>query len=220
MILILLPIWKREKITDICLSNLKRLQKSYDFEVLCVVSEQWAKIKSFEYGFKHVESENFPVGNKMNKGIKEALRIADWTYLMNLGSDDIIDERLFELYKPYIEEKRECFGITKCTFVDSVSKEVKRFDYKHLIGAGRMIRRDIVKKYFPFYPEKNKCLDDGSARNMFGVQFSEIQDTEKDLIVDIKSDENIWNFEFFDQEKEGFETLSINDETLTKLIEL
>jgi len=219
MILILLPIWKREKITELCLSNLKRLQKDNNFEVLCVVSEQWAKIKAFEYGFKHIQAENFPVGNKMNIGIKEALRF-EWDYLMNLGSDDIIDERLFELYKPYIEEKRECFGITKCTFVDSRSKEVKRFDYKHLIGAGRMIRRDIVKKYIPLYPLKDKCLDDGSARNMFGVQFSEIQDTEDDLVVDIKSNENIWSFDFFESDKEGFETLNIKDDILTKLIEL
>jgi glycosyltransferase involved in cell wall biosynthesis len=219
MILILLPIWKREKITDICLSNLKRLQEKENFQVLCVVSEQWAKIKAFEYGFKFIESENFPVGGKMNNGIKEALRF-DWDYLMNLGSDDIIDERLFKLYKPFIEQKRECFGVTKCTFIDSETKEVKRFDYKHLIGAGRMIRRDIVERYFPLYPLKNKCLDDGSARNMFGTQFTEIQETEDDLIVDIKSDQNIWSFDFFEGENSKFETLNINDETLTKLIEL
>jgi len=83
-----------------------------------------------------------------------------------------------------------------------------------------MIRRDVVEKYFPLYPEKDKCLDDGSARNMFGTQFIEIQNTEDDLVVDIKSDVNIWSFEFFESEKNNFETLNINDETLTKLIEL
>ena len=219
MIMILLPIWKREKITDICLSNLKRLQGKYKFDVLCVVSEQWAKVKAFEYGFKYIEDDNFPVGNKMNTGIEEALRF-DWDYLMNLGSDDIIDERLFELYKPYIEEKRQCFGVTKVTFVNSKNKDVKRYDYKHLIGAGRMIRRDIVEKYMPLYPLKDKCLDDGSAKKMFGTQFTEIQNTEDDLIVDIKSDDNIWDFDFFETDIEPFETLNINDDSLTKLIEL
>ena len=82
MILILLPIWKREKITEIVLSNLYELKKKRNIDVLCVVSEQWAKIKAFEYGFKFIESENFPVGTKMNNGIKEALRF-DFDYLMN-----------------------------------------------------------------------------------------------------------------------------------------
>lgn len=219
MIMILLPIWEREKITELCLDNLHELKKEYDIDVICVVSEQWAKIKAFERGFKYVEVENFPLGNKMNKGIEYALRF-EFDYLMNLGSDDLIDGRLFELYKPYIEEKRKVFGVNKVTFFDSKTKEVKRFDYKHMIGAGRMIRKDILQKYSPIYtPEKNKCLDDNSASNMYGVQFNEI-DCEDDLIIDVKSEQNIWSFEYFKGEISDISTLKVSDNILTKLIEL
>lgn len=219
MILILLPIWKREKITEIVLANLAEIKKKRNIDVLCIVSEQWAKIKAFEYGFKFVEAENFPVGSKMNLGIEHALKRINFEYLMNLGSDDIIKEKIFDIYEPFINEGREVFGITKVTFFDSDTKKIKRFDYKHLIGAGRMIKKDVLKRFGSIYPEKNKCLDDGSARNMFGAHFTEIE-TEEDLIIDIKSAENIWPFEFFEGELQGLETLNVNDEILTKLIEL
>ena len=68
-ILILVPIWKRENITRICLDNLKELQKDFNIEVLCVVSEQWAKETAFKYGFKFVEASNECLGTKMNIGV-------------------------------------------------------------------------------------------------------------------------------------------------------
>jgi hypothetical protein len=217
--MILVPIWGREKITELCLDNLKELKKDYNIDVICVVSEQWAKIKAFEKGFKYVEVENFPLGNKMNKGVEYALRF-DFDYLMNLGSDDLIDGRLFDLYKPHIEQKKKVFGINKVTFFDSKTKQLKRFDYKHMIGAGRMISREVLMKYAPIYtPDKNKCLDDNSAFNMFGVQFNEIE-SEDDLIIDIKSDENIWAFDYFKGETSELNTLKVSDNILTKLIEL
>ena len=61
-ILILLPIWGREQITKICFDNLKELQKEFDIQVLCVVSEQWSKIEAFKYGFKHIEAPNECLG--------------------------------------------------------------------------------------------------------------------------------------------------------------
>ena len=88
-ILILVPIWKRENITRICLDNLKELQKDFNIEVLCVVSEQWAKEMAFKYSFKYVEASNECLGTKMNIGVEESLKY-DYDYFMNLGSDDII----------------------------------------------------------------------------------------------------------------------------------
>lgn len=219
MIMILLPIWGREKITELCLSNLFELKGRHDIEVICIVSEQWAKIRAFEYGFKYVEVENFPLGNKMNKGVEYALKF-DFDYLMNLGSDDLIDDRIFELYEPYIEAKEKMFGINKVSFFDIKTKKIKRFDYKHMIGAGRMIRKDVLKAKHPIYSaEKNKCLDDNSAWNMFGTKMIEI-DCDDDIIVDIKSDENIWSFDYFVGDLLEVGELKVDDTILTKLIEL
>ena len=69
-----MPIWKRENITKICFDNLKELQKEFNIEVLCIVSEQWAKIMAFEYGFKYVNAPNECLGTKMNIGVRESLK--------------------------------------------------------------------------------------------------------------------------------------------------
>jgi len=127
-ILILLPIWKREKITRICLDNLRELKKDLNIDVLCIVSESWAKAAAFEYGFKYVYASNDCLGSKMNIGVKESLRYK-WNYLMNLGSDDLISKELFKTYEPHLKKGVDVLGITKVTFLDSVSKEAKEFDY-------------------------------------------------------------------------------------------
>ena len=43
--IILLPIWGRKAITLLCLKNLKELKEKYGIEVMCVVSESWAKLE-------------------------------------------------------------------------------------------------------------------------------------------------------------------------------
>jgi hypothetical protein len=268
-ILILLPIWKREAITELCFKNIKRLQKEYDIQVLTIVSEQWAKRLSFEYGFKYVESANSPLGLKMNTGLKEALRM-DFDYLMNLGSDDILTKELFDMYQPYFKEKKEMFGCTRLTFLDSKSKGVKTYDYGIMMGAGRCIRKDILLKYSTvvrvkwldtvaglyytgykgetsylrsdfveserrlgrievlsepvtklYTDEKNSTLDNDSQARFFGVPMVEIKN-DFNMVFDIKSDENIWDYDYFTGNEVSFEqgTKTLNDEQITEILEL
>ena len=194
-ILILLPIWKREKITKICFDNLKELQKDFNIEVLCVVSEQWAKIEAFKSGFKYIEAPNDCLGTKMNIGIREAMSY-DFDYLMNLGSDDIITKDLFKHYEPYFKEAKPFFGGTRLTFIDSKSKSVREYDYKVMIGAGRCIRKDILRdvlKYGEMYDTIQIGLDMNSM-SKFKCSMIEIENP-FDSIIDIKSDVNLWGFD-------------------------
>ena len=193
-ILILLPIWGREKITKLCFDNLKELQKDYNIEVLCIVSEQWAKIMAFEYGFKYVNASNECLGTKMNIGVERA-KTLEFDYLMNLGSDDIITKDLFKAYEDYFNKGVGIFGGTKATFIDSESKEVKRFDYGVLIGAGRCIRKDILLEYTKdgMYDKIQRCLDMNSMKRFISVSNTEVQ-IPFTAIYDIKSDNNIWKF--------------------------
>ena len=198
-ILILLPIWGRKNITRVCLDSLKELQKSYNIEVLCVVSEVWAKIDAFERGFKYVQVSNDDLGVKMNTGVKESLKY-DYDYLMNLGSDDIINERLFDVYKDSFDKGLEMFGITKATFIDIESKRVKDCDYKAMIGAGRCIAKSRILKDV-IVDGESIMYDKGIKRGLdfnsmfkFKCSMSELA-TEGCLIWDIKSDENIWVYD-------------------------
>lgn len=203
-ILILLPIWKREAITKICFDNLKELQKEFNIEVLCIVSEQWSKVLAFEYGFKQIYASNECLGTKMNIGVEEALRY-DFDYLMNLGSDDIITKDLFESYEEYFNNDRAIFGGTKVTFIDSQTKEAKETDYQVLIGAGRCIRKDVVKECNPLYGAIQKGLDLNSLTKMKRYAHTEI-DIPYGCIYDIKSDTNIWSFDDLGGDKKDFET--------------
>ena len=205
-ILILLPIWKRENITRICLDNLKELKKEFNIDVLCVVSEQWSKVAAFEYGFKYVEAPNDCLGTKMNIGIKEAMRYK-FDYLMNLGSDDIITKELFKLYEPYLEKNIDMFGITKVTFIDSVGKEAKEFDYKILIGAGRCIKKEAIEnvlKVGDMYDKKQYGMDMCSMAKFENISQIEIE-SEFGLVYDIKSDVNIWNYKELSGDVTNFE---------------
>jgi len=205
-IMILLPIWKREKITRICLDNLKELQKDFNIDVICVVSEQWSKLAAFEYGFRYVEAPNECIGAKMNIGVREAIKF-DFDYMMNLGSDDIITKELFDIYEPYFKDGLKMFGSRRVTFIDSESKEVKRNDYQAMIGAGRCIRKDIiveVLKSGEMYDKVQKGLDFNSQAKFIRHNHTEIENP-FNTIFDIKSCENIWGFNDLGGDKVGFE---------------
>jgi len=198
-ILILLPIWKREKITNICLDNLKELQKDFNIEVLCVVSEQWAKQTAFKYGFKYVEAPNECLGTKMNIGVREAMTMK-FDYLMNLGSDDIITKELFESYKDMFNNSVPVFGGTNLTFVDSKAKELKTYNYGIMIGAGRCIRKDILETTLrggDLYDKIQIGLDMNSMKKL-KCTMTEI-DNPFNTIYDIKSDVNLWTYEVFNK---------------------
>ena len=193
-ILILLPIWKREKITRICLDNLRELKKDINLDVLCVVSEQWAKLAAFEYGFKYVEASNDNLGAKMNIGVKESLKYK-YDYLMNMGSDDIITKELFKIYDPHFKKGSDFFGGTRVTFIDSISRDCKQFDYKVMIGAGRCIKRSLIENVGQMYDTDIECgFDANSMRKFKSCSMVEIQNP-YETIIDIKSDVNIWNYE-------------------------
>lgn len=194
-ILILLPIWGRESIVKICFDNLKDLQKDFNIEVLCVVSEQWAKILAFEYGFKYVNAPNECLGTKMNIGVEESLKY-QYDYLMNLGSDDIITKELFEIYEPLFKENYPFFGGTRLTIIDSKSKRLKTTDYQAMIGAGRCIRKDVLKDVLeiqPMYSKIQRGLDFNSM-SKFKCAMKEIKNPFR-TIYDIKSDTNIWAYD-------------------------
>jgi len=207
---ILLPIWGRKAITLLCFKSLKALKEKYNFEVMCVVSESWAKMEAFNHGFKWVEVDNYDLGHKMNVGVDAVMKL-DFDYMMNLGSDDIINEKMFEIYEPYINKGVGMFGITEVTFVDSQSKECKTCDYQIMIGAGRMISKRYLDQ-FVIVDGKSIMYDKGISKgldmnSMKKIKASHTEIKSKDnLIWDIKSDSNIWVYNNIGGTSVDFET--------------
>jgi len=115
---------------------------------------------------------------------------------MNLGSDDIITKELFEIYEPLFKENYPFFGGTRLTIIDSKSKRLKTTDYQAMIGAGRCIRKDVLKDVLeiqPMYSKIQRGLDFNSM-SKFKCAMKEIKNPFR-TIYDIKSDTNIWAYD-------------------------
>jgi hypothetical protein len=188
--------WKREEITRLCFENVKSL----GLEAFCVVSEKTMIDLCKEFEFKYVITENYPIGEKFNQGISGMLE-TDFDYCLQMNSDTVIDERLLtEVYK----FDRDYFGVDQCHFLDSETGEVLRMKYDTVIGAGRVMSRkaieDTISKRGKIWrPDINKGLDNHSdfSFTISGYQ-AYIYDLEnRPYLWDIKSQENIWPFDFF-----------------------
>jgi hypothetical protein len=73
--------------------------KSFDIEPICIYSDDDNKRLCEKYKFESYEFLNDPLGRKLNYGVEMALK-SDWDYLMQTNSDDLIKEKLFEIYRP------------------------------------------------------------------------------------------------------------------------
>jgi len=147
-ILIRISIWKRPEITEVCLSGVLRLMlySLHDIKCLCFGSEKWAKDMVERYGklapFEFEFVENYPLGRKLNTGLDLALK-RDWDYMMELGSDNLVSNKLLDLYENYYGI--DLFGCDKVHFVKKGKAKLVNYNLT-LMGAGRMHKRDMIER--------------------------------------------------------------------------
>jgi len=137
---LLIALWKRPVITRICFEGIKRLQKTIPIEPICIYSEDDSKSLCKEYGFEAYEYKNDPLGEKLNFGLERALE-SEWDYLLQIGSDDLLSEKLFEMYDPFIAKSSRAFGLSTMYFYDIRTKESYFESISNIFGCGRMIHR-------------------------------------------------------------------------------
>lgn len=207
---VVIPLWKRPEVTKFCFEGLQRLieESKHELKVLCVISEVEYVDICESYGFQYVFVENFPVGNKINVGVKSSLS-NEWDYLMMMNSDNIIKSELIDkYYQPFFDKSEPFFGVDRVTYVKfgtTQAREVK-YDYS-VLGIGKCVRRDIVEQAFKqlgqlYRGDLNKCLDDTMLDNMSKLRaYPRFVKYEGMLAMDFKSEVNIWPWEHF--EKKG-----------------
>ena len=139
-VLCLTALWKRPEITEICFRGINRLRESMDITALAVHSGGFEEMCR-KYDVIAVEHPNLPLGEKWNFGLKEALQY-DWDYLLTLGSDDLLSGEIMDVY-PWGEE---AFGLNRCGVLNTLTGETAIFDNSYVIGAGRVIRRDVIER--------------------------------------------------------------------------
>ena len=140
-------VWGRPKVTELCYIGLTRLISHipYECEVVVVGSEATSEIVANEYGFDYVHAANEPLGAKWNAGLKHVMT-KDFDYMIQLGSDDLIANELFDLYKPLFGVN-DFFGLSNLVFLDPLNKKAKSFIYEvEVMGAARCFSKSMLSK--------------------------------------------------------------------------
>lgn len=247
----LILLWQRPKITEICFQGVKRLEKE-GVEPICIYSDKDNKKLVKDYGFEGYYHVNKPLGNKLNYGLKKALE-TEWDYFTQIGSDDLVRNELFDIYKPYVEKKVKAFGLRQFYCYDINTGSVGYGESPYPYGTMRMIHREVLTEskykyrikfiqgcagpYFHYgrgkemdvdyqkalsyerdglakiidkvkvsrpmwSPQRNRSLDFDSQFTLKtrGVEIKKV-DVNEPMIMGIKSDVNIWGFDFFNKKK-------------------
>ena len=150
--LIFISVWKRPEVTDLTYSGLDRVQsilkeEGIDSEVLVVSSEDYHTENAKKRGYHVIQVENFPVGNKFNLGMIEALK-HDWNYLMEMGSNNLLSNLYVRSFAAACKENLAIFGSAKFYALQRDKKHVCIFNVKlpgGFGGVGRGFRRDTLE---------------------------------------------------------------------------
>ncbi len=212
-IIILIPIWKRPELTKKCIEALLKLKpKGIELKVFCMLSpDDPGLLENLSIMKKHniyfMAAPNKPLGCKKTFGLVNAIGLdKDYDYIMELGSDDFINPKLFDLYGLLISEGVAFFGLNNL-YMYSVKQDkliwVKEYAGEGMTyGAGRMIHRSIIEKLgCDLWDNYNEGLDTMSAKKIKKAGFHEtvIDAGEFPYILDVKTDTHICPFEFVEK---------------------
>lgn len=202
-LLIYLAVWRRPQITELCFMGIERMKKhsAYNIKALAVISEPEMIQLCNKYDIEWTMQDNYPLGKKKNAGLKKAKEI-DFDYLMEIGSDDLITNELLTQYLDYYG-KYEFFGITDAAYIESESGVCKRLiSEKSTYGAGRIISRRLLDQmdWTLWSDSIQRGLDNNSLLNIESktkVKYHKVKHHEVPGVIDVKSSENLWKFNYF-----------------------
>jgi len=169
-------------------------------------------IKDYEGRRSLVLHINKPLATKLNYGVKCSLELYEYDYLMNIGSDDVIQPNMLNAYrKELIKEGYKqwptdvMFGCNAADWVSFQHNKAYRIKYydipdviKIIIGAGRLTSRDIVERCGGNMnnPMRNGGLDTDSQMMVQNTYKSKtMRFNLEGYVLDIKTNTNINKFE-------------------------
>jgi len=204
-IMILMPVYKRPDILKTVIFYLKRLKTKHELFIVPILSREdkyFTENLRTVLDFHYITHPNQPLGTKKNAGMRYALRFK-WDYFMDLGSDNIINPSLFDVYELYLKERFRFFGLLNLFMYDIDQGKglfIKNYNDGMCFGAGRMLRRDVIEQVGDLWPEEHDVGMDTMSRKKI-VKFCDetpIETGEEPLILDLKSEQNLnpfWSIE-------------------------
>lgn len=201
-LLVYLAVWRRPEITELCFSGLDRIRKHPAYNIIClaVISEPSMIPLCEAHNIKWVMHQNFPLGQKKNYGLKTAM-FEKFDYMLEIGSDDLVTNQMMDHYLDSFG-KHEFFGISDVAYIESESGVCRRLTNKSTTyGAGRMISRRVLEQcnWNLWTNSINRGLDNDSMRRIekHGFKFHKLEPMQEPGLIDVKSNENLWKFNYF-----------------------
>lgn len=176
--------------------GINRLRKSglFPIEAFAVISEVSMKPLCKKYGIEHVMYKNQPLGEKKNFGLSVAMK-KEFDFMIEIGSDDLLKTEFLELY-PF---DNHVFGLRDFIILNSETGECRRHsDREAMYGLGRAISKEALTKCKQLWKDKSmQGLDNSSMFTLAKMGFGERRHSSAEpLAIDIKSEENIWPFNY------------------------
>jgi len=210
-ILILTPIWGRPEIVKIFLAGIQRLRKVYPKIILvCIISLEDRYHDSLVDLIEDADGEicefsNKYLGAKQNYGLDFALTEFKFKYLMQMGSDDLLNPEILKLYEPYMKSGEKVFGVNNLYMYEYLSGRcifVKDYNDNYPLGVARMYKYDTLLEVLNvhgkhLWPAKlNDSMDCMSVHNLkaCGIRPLTIDVKEHPYVLDIKTNSNISHF--------------------------
>lgn len=120
---------------------------------------------------RHVEVENQPLGAKHNAALARV--DADTTHVLVMGSDDFLSEDLMRALGREAKNGATHVGLLDCYFVNRLERSVLYWPgyagtrrEGEVIGAGRLIALDVIRRAGGWPPGLAKGLDAGLRDNL------------------------------------------------------
>jgi hypothetical protein len=207
--------YKRIEISKIFKKKIIELQDSFedDFDFInIIVDSEWSNSDIFqnESKFLYINHDNSPLSDKWNSGL-DFLKNMVYDNLVIIGSDDVIHQNVFKVYKNKINENYDFIGIEDLYLFDIDSKVMYYWPgygennprNGETIGLGRCLSKRVIEKL------NYQLWNPGLMRNLDGSMMSKIKESKLNLnsytfkckefgpCVDIKSDQNLTNINRF-----------------------
>lgn len=163
-ILLSIPVWKRPEILDNTIKHLEGTLCDYaevmPYFIISPEDEHCNTLTAMTEGYRRTFIKNNPFGHKKNEGLKRALAL-EWDYFMEIGSDNIYTSKLWDIYKPYFDNKTEFFGLKNLYVYEPYLNKAVFVEGYHIgwdnkdtaLGVNRCIRRDVVERCVPLWDD-------------------------------------------------------------------
>lgn len=194
-ILILTPVYKRPEIFKLYLEGYERIRDDADLLIIrSPLDPCYDEIMELlmEYKIRSICYSNDNLGRKKNAGVEYALKNLDFDYMMDLGSDNLVNPVYLKYLFPHNDDVWENpIGLIHLYIWDYLEDEfyyIKNYAFGETYGAGRIYPRKILKKNF--FVEQNAGIDIGTM-NKNKLKPDVFYKGEEPLILDIKTRTNI-----------------------------